>query len=263
MKGTGRVRLAANLSYLFTELPMPARFAAAREAGFDGVEIPFPYDLAARELHRAAEAEGLAVVAMTCPPPNWAGGRRGFPAEPDNEARFRSDFVRALRYAEVLKSRHIQVMAGNAEGPEARARLVENLAWACQRAPHTSLLLQAASPLVHPGAFLSDLDLTLAVIAEVGAANLGLQFDIWHIQALTGDVLAAWDRTAPLVRHVQIAGYPERNEPLAGVIDFPGLFARMKASRYAGWVAAEYVPARRTLSGLGWMAAARALMGGG
>lgn len=256
------MQLAANLSYLFTELPMLARFAAAREAGFTGVEIPFPYDLAARELHRAAEAEGLSFVAMACPPPNWAGGPRGFAAEPGNEARFRSDFVRALRYAEVLKSRHIQIMTGMAEGEAARARLVDNLAWACQRAPHSSLLLQPVAPQAHPGAFLCDLELALAVIAEVGAANLGLQFDVWHIQALTGDVLAAWDRAAPLVRHVQISGYPERTEPLAGVVDFPGLFARMAAARYGGWVAAEYVPARRTLSGLGWMAAARALGGG-
>lgn len=255
------VQLAANLSYLFTELPMLARFAAAREAGFAGVEIPFPYDLAAPELRRAAQAEGLHFVAMACPPPNWAGGPRGFPAEPGREARFRSDFVRALRCAEVLKSRHIQIMVGKGEGPEARARLVENLAWACQRAPHGSLLLEPVAREVHPDAFLSDLDLALAVIEEVGAPNLGLQFDVCHIHALTGDVVAAWDRAAHLVRHVQIAGWPGRTEPLAGVIDFPGLAARVKAGNYAGWVAAEYVPARRTLSGLGWMAAARALMG--
>lgn len=253
------MQLAANISYLFTELPMPARFTAAREAGFAGVEIPFPYDLAARDLHRAAKAEGLAFACMACPPPNWAGGPRGFAAEPGNEARFRSDFVRALRYGEVLESRHIQIMAGFAEGPEARAVLIDNLRWACHRAPHASLLLEPVSPQARPGAFLSDLDLVREVIAEVGAPNLGLQFDVWHVQALTGNVLAAWDRVAPMVRHVQISGYPDRAEPLAGTIDFAALFQRMKAAHYGGWVAAEYAPARGTLAGLGWMAAARAI----
>ncbi len=260
-EGGAGVQLAANLSYLFTELPMMERFAAAREAGFTGIEIPFPYDLSARALHRAAEAEGLAFTAMACPPPNWAGGARGFAAEAGREARFRSDFVRALRFAEVLKARHIRIMAGTAEGAEAQARLLDNLSWACQRAPHASLLLEPTSHQAQPGAFLCDLDQAAAVVGEVGGPNLGLLFDVWHIQALTGDVLAAWDRVAPLVRHVQISGYPERAEPLAGVIDFPALFARMRATRFGGWVVAEYAPARGTQAGLGWMAVARGLIG--
>ena len=37
-------RFAANLSLLFTEYPLPARFAHAAAAGFTAVEIQFPYD---------------------------------------------------------------------------------------------------------------------------------------------------------------------------------------------------------------------------
>ncbi|MDX1801273.1 MAG: hydroxypyruvate isomerase, partial [Marinobacter sp.] len=43
-------RFAANLTLLFTELPFLERFAAARKAGFDGVEYLFPYDWAPDEL---------------------------------------------------------------------------------------------------------------------------------------------------------------------------------------------------------------------
>ena len=38
-------KLAANLSLLFAPLPMLERIRAAAKAGFDGVEIQFPYDL--------------------------------------------------------------------------------------------------------------------------------------------------------------------------------------------------------------------------
>ena len=117
---------AANLTYLFTELPMQQRFAAARRAGFQGVEILFPYDLAVKELVRCAEATGLEFVLLNTPPPNWAGGPRGFAAVPGSEERFRRDFDRSLRFAQALRSRHLHVMAGKAEGPAARRCLIEN-----------------------------------------------------------------------------------------------------------------------------------------
>ena len=248
------MRLAANLTYLFTELPMMERFPAAAAMGFEGVEIPFPYDLSARDLGQAAHAAGLEFVAMAAPPPNWAGGPRGFAAQPGGEGRFRNDFMRALRYGEVLRARHIQVIPGLGTGPEAHATLIANLDWAVRRAPHASILIEPVSSRDLPGAYLDDLDLAVDCIRQIGAPNLGLQFDIWHLHAITGDVLAAWERAAPLVRHVQISGWPGRAEPLPGsAIDYAALLARMRKSGYAGWIAAEYAPARGTRAGLGWM----------
>ena len=135
-------RFAANLTFLFTELPMLDRFAAAKAAGFDGAEVLFPYDLAARELSAACHGAGLEFVLLNTPPPNWAGGPRGFAAVPGSEERFRRDFDRSLRFAQALRSRHLHVMAGKAEGPAARRCLIENLRWACARAPHASLVIE-------------------------------------------------------------------------------------------------------------------------
>ena len=176
-------RFAANLTMLFTELPMLERFAAAADAGFQGVEILFPYDIPARDLSRAAIAAGLEFVLMNTPPPNWAGGPRGFAAEPGREDRFRSDFDRALRFAEALRARHVHIMAGYAEGPDARATFTRNLAWAADRAPHVSLMIEPLNPMDQPGYFLADFDLAAEIIAQVGAPNLGLQFDSYHAQA--------------------------------------------------------------------------------
>lgn len=246
-------RFAANLTMLFTEVPMRDRFAAAAAAGFTGVEILYPYDCPAHDLTRPAIAAGLEIVLINAPPPNWAGGPRGFAAEPGLEDRFRSDFTRALRVAEALRARHVQVMAGRASGPAARAVLVQNLTWAARRAPHASLLIQPMSEAHRSGLFLTGFDLAADIIAEVGAPNLGLQFDAAHAQTLTGDAVATFIRHAGIIRHVQIAGHPDRNEPDGGTIDWPALFAAMTEAGYNGWVGAKYTPARLTETGLGWL----------
>ena len=246
-------RLAANLTYLFTELPMMRRFAAARRAGFDGVEILFPYDLAARELAQGAQAAGLAFVLMNTPPPNWAGGPRGFAAEPGNEARFRSDFDRALRYAEALGTEHLHIMAGKAAGTQARRTMVANLAWAAARAPRLSLTIEPINPEDMPGYFLDNFDLAAEILAEVGAPNLGLQFDAYHARVIHGDVLELWQRMAPLVRHVQIAGHPGRHEPDGADGESHAFLRALDQSGYRGWVSAEYVPRGSTEAGIGWV----------
>lgn len=246
-------RFAANLTMLFTELPMLDRFAAAAEAGFEGVEILFPYDLAAPEMARAAIAAGVEIVLINAPPPNWTGGPRGFAAVPGLEERFRRDFERGLRVGQALRARHIHLMAGRAEGPEARAVFVENLKWAIERAPHASLTIEPINRTDMPGYFLSDYDTAMEIIDEVAAPNLGLQFDAYHAQMITGDMVAAWEKVAPLVRHIQIAGHPGRFEPDVGDIDYPAFFQMLDEWVYHGWVSAEYNPQRQTGHGLDWL----------
>ena len=246
-------RFAANLTFLFTELPMLDRFAAAKAAGFDGVEILFPYDLVISDLIRAAQEAGLQFVMLNTPPPNWAGGPRGFAAQPGREERFRRDFDRALRFAQALSARHIHIMAGKAEGAAAEAVFIDNLRWAAARAPHASLLIEPANRIDLPGYFLSDFDQANAIIDAVSAPNLGLLFDAYHAHVITGDAIAAFAKHAGSVRHVQIAGAPDRCEPLGGLIDYPAFFRQVDASDYRGWVAAEYKPQTTTEAGLRWL----------
>ena len=252
------MHFCANLTVLFTELPMIDRFTAAKNAGFEGVEILFPYDLAAKELTRAALATGLDIVLMNCPPPNWAGGPRGFAAETPNKDRFRKDFVRALRVAEALRVRHLHIMSGKAEGDEARACMIDNLIWACDRAPNLSLTIEPINRDTMPGYFLCDYDQAAGIIRDVARPNLSMQFDTFHAQAITGDVHATFDAYRDMIEHVQVGSYPARNEPGPGVIDFPGFFARLRAADYRGWISAEYAPAGMTSDGLGWLGAAQA-----
>lgn len=246
-------RFAANLTMLFAELPFLDRFEAAREAGFEGVEVLFPYDAPPQETRDRIVLNDLTFVLMNTPPPNWAGGDRGFAAVPGAGDRFRHDFDRCLRYAGVLRPRHIHIMAGIAEGPEAEAAYLANLAWAAARAPTMSLTIEPINRVDMPGYFLSDFETAVAILDRVGAPNLALQFDAYHAQRITGDARAAWDRFGARAVHVQIAGHPGRHEPEGGDIDWPAFFAGLDAGGYRGWVSAEYNPKGPTRDGLGWL----------
>lgn len=243
----------ANLSWLFTELPFMDRFKAAKQAGFDAVEVLFPYDCPAQEMRDQLIWNDLVFVLMNCPPPNATGGPQGFAAIPGLTDRFRRDFERTLRYAQVLKPRHIHIMAGVAEGPAAEACFTENLRWAAARAPEQSLTIEPINRHDMPGYFLDDYDLAARILDAVAAPNLGLQFDAYHAHRITGDVAATWAAHGARARHIQIAGFPGRHEPAGGEIDYPAFFARLDRDGYAGWVSAEYSPAGDTAAGLGWM----------
>ncbi len=252
-------RFAANLSWLFADRPLIARIAAARAAGFDGVEILFPYDEPAAAIAEAARLARMPVVLINCPPPNWTGGARGHAAVPGGEAQFEKDFDRALRFARVLGAAHLHLMAGEAAGPAARATYVRNLRWAAARAPGQSLTIEPINRTDMPGYFLADFDEALAILDEVAAPNLQLQFDAYHAQMIHGDAAGLWRRCAARVAHVQVAGMPGRHEPAGGDIDYPSFFRLLDRTGYTGWVSAEYRPAGTTEAGLAWLAAARAV----
>lgn len=246
-------RFAANLSWLFPDLPFMERFAAAKAAGFDAVEVLYPYDHPTQAIRDALVWNDLTFVLMNCPPPNATGGPQGFAAVPGLEDRFRRDFDRTLRFARVLKPRHIHVMSGAAEGPEAEAALVQNLRWAAARAPGQSLTIEPINRQDMPGWFLGDYATAARVLDSVTAPNIALQFDAYHAHRITGDVIAAWTEHGHRAAHVQIAGFPGRHAPAGGEIDWPGFFARLDADGYAGWISAEYAPEGETAAGLGWM----------
>ncbi|PIE11928.1 MAG: hydroxypyruvate isomerase [Rhodobacterales bacterium] len=246
-------RFCANLSMLFPDLPLPQRIGAARAAGFEAVEILFPYEVNSAELLGPLRQTGLPLALINGPPPSYAGGPRGFAAIPGGQARFAADLRRALRYVDALGAQHLHLMAGVAEGPKARAAFVENLRHAVQTAPAQSFTIEPLNPADMPGYFLSDFDVAMDILDEIDAPNLHLQFDAYHAHRITGDVMGTWAKTRRRVAHVQIAGYPGRHEPTGGEIDYPEVFAMLDADGYDGWVSAEYNPKGDTVAGLGWL----------
>ena len=238
---------AASLETLWTELHPMERPAAAARAGFAWVEMPFPYDLNAADLRRELIRRGLRLALMACPPPNYTGGPRGFAALPGAEGRFRRDLTRALRYAELLRPRVLQILPGEGEGE--RDVLVANLAWAADRAEAQRLVVEPAEGQAALGTF----DAAVAILDEVGAPNLSLLFDTVHAQEIVGDVERAWARYGARVGHVQVAQGPGRGAPGTGGLDLPALAAAIEAAGYDGPVGAEYHPGGPTDASLGWL----------
>ncbi|MDW3223790.1 MAG: TIM barrel protein [Paracoccaceae bacterium] len=251
-------KIAANLSHLWPEIPYLDRFDAAAEAGFEGVEVLFPYDMPAKDTQRALLKSGLPMVLINAPPPNYTGGARGFAAVPELDDRFRFDLRRALRYCEALRVPMLHVMTGAAEGTEARETLIANLRWASEQVPENmTLLLEPLNTVSMPGYYLNDYELAADILNELGISNIALQFDTFHAQTIHGDALEVYEKHKLLVRHIQIGDAPDRTTPGQGDVNFNAFFDRLKADGYAGWVSAEYTPGPQTEDSLSWLHALR------
>ena len=249
-------RYAANLTMLFTEVPSLDRPGLAQQAGFDGIEILFPYDYPAKDYTTAIAGMPLALI--NTPPGDWAAGDRGHAAVPGLESRFRDGFLRAADLATRWNADRVHIMAGVARGPEATQLYTEHLGWAAAQAPDLTITIEPLNADDMPGYFLNDFDQAARILADLDNPKIGLQFDLWHAARIHGDAQAVWDKHKAIVNHVQIAGFPTRAEPGGGGFDLTSLFRDLDAMEYKGWVAAEYRPARATVHGLAWLAALKA-----
>lgn len=247
-------RFAANLSFLFTELPFLDRFAAAAKEGFKGVEFMFPYAFAAEDIRARLDATGLELVLFNLPPGHWDKGERGFAALPDRADEFASAVDLALGYAETLGCKRLHVMAGLRDHGANRADYIANLrtaaAWAAPQG--VDILIEPINTRDMPGYFLNRTADALSVIGEAGAANLRLQFDIYHRHVSEGGVEEAIRAVAPIAGHMQCASPPDRGEPDRGDLDYKSIFKLIDEAGYRGWIGCEYKPRGTTLDGLAW-----------
>lgn len=245
---------AANLSLLWAELPYLDRFDAAANAGFLSVEVQFPYDCPAKETQAALGRNGLELVLINAPPPNYTGGERGFAALPGGEERFDYDMRRAFRYAQALGVQMVHVMAGEASGPQARDTMIGNLQRAADAAPKgITLTIEPLCPQAMPGYFLNDYALAAEILAQVDRPNVVLQFDSFHAQMIHGDAAKVFDQYTDVIKHVQLGDTPRRGAPGTGNIDFAALIHLIRQSGYQGYVSGEYIPGSPTDETLDWM----------
>jgi hydroxypyruvate isomerase len=254
-------RFAANLTFLFNEVPFLDRFAEAAQAGFRAVEFLSPYEFNAREVAERARANKLEVVLFNAALGNWHAGDRGLASLPGREHEFAAELATALRYAKELGTTRLHVMAGLLPAdatPEERARRVRtyanNLRIACDEAgaAGVTVLIEPINPRDIPHYLLNTQAEAHAIRAEVGAPNLKVQMDFYHCQIVEGDLVEKFRRWQPHIGHVQIAGVPGRHEPDTGEISYPFIFRTLDELGYAGWIGCEYRPRTTTAAGLPW-----------
>lgn len=251
-------RFAANLSFLFQEWSPEARFVAARETGFKGVEVPFPYDFGLGRLGDLLAMNGLELVSFNAPAGNWDAGERGLAAQPGRKGEFFDGLERAFDLADFVDAKRVHVMAGtipeDADFDLVYDTYVGNLKRAAKeaRARGLTVMIEPIAPAVIPEYMLATPEQALAVIADVDDPGLGLMLDVFHAQNAQGRLSETIEAGMASLFHVQIAGVPDRAEPDAGEVHYPYLFDLLDAHGYGGWVGLEYRPRMGTLVGLKW-----------
>ncbi|TKW63738.1 MAG: TIM barrel protein [Paracoccus denitrificans] len=244
-------RFSAHLGYMFTELPLERRFAAAAEAGFADVEHPAPFALPAARCRVLLAENGLSMVQISSG--SGAAGQKGLAALPGHEQAFRDDLLRALDYAEEIGCPLLHPMAGIAVPDQNGAVWSENIAFAMEAAGNcpVAIFVEPISRAAVPGYFLHRLDQYLFLTAPMDPAPLVL-VDSYHA-AMNGEDAAAFIRANPSrIAHVHIADAPGRHEPGTGGYDFRPLDAALHDIGYRGVIGCEYLPAGETRAGLSW-----------
>lgn len=264
-------KFAANLHYLFSEVPFLDRFEAAASAGFKAVEFQIPYDYPPEDLASRLRETGLQMVLLDTPPGDWDRGERGLAALPGRETEYRDGVAAAIDYARALDCELVHVVAGcvpdGVSRGEAEAVYKSNLthaAEACRTANVTVVIepINGALGMVDgrptyttegmPGYFLNFSDQARRIIDELDNDNIALHLDCYHMQLLEGHLAATLDANMDILRHVQVSGVPGRHEPDIGEIHYPFIFDFLDERGYQGWVGCEYRPKGDTLAGLGW-----------
>jgi len=253
------LRFCANVTALYPGLGLAPSLEAAAADGFDAVELRAPYSVSPEDFAALLAAHGLGCVQFNLPMGDFAAGERGITCLPGREGEFRAGVARALDYARAAGVRQINAPAGifpaGADPAAVEEVFVANMRLAAQMLGAEGIVLQL-EPVNRrdmPGAYVATTDDYERLAARIGAPNLRLQYDFYHMQIMQGDLIATFRRLAPVISHVQIADNPGRHEPGSGEINYDFILAELARAGYAGWIGLEYAPRGRVADGLGFL----------
>ncbi len=248
-------KFSANLGFLWTDRPLPDAIRAANAAGFDAVECHWPYDTPAKDVKSALEETGLRMLGLNTRRGDVAAKENGLAALPGREAEAHAAIDEAIAYAVSVDAACIHVMAGVAKGVEARYRFIDSLVYACDQAARhdRTILIEPLNQYDAPGYFLRTTQQAEDIIEDVGAPNLKMMFDCYHVGRTEGDVIAQLKRRLPIIGHIQFASVPDRGTPDHGEVDYQTVFSQIQTLGWATPLGAEYKPKGETGVSLAWM----------
>ncbi|MET3998692.1 TIM barrel protein [Marinobacterium sp. MBR-109] len=253
------LRFAANLSLLFTERPLLERFAAARAAGFSAVEIQFPYLWGLEAVADALDDQQQELILINIPAGDWANGDRSLCCDPTRQDEFADGLGLAIEWAQQLNVPRLNFLAGVTPSGQDEQRvqqtLESNLKLAAQQCHKAGieLLIEAINTEDLPGFRLHHSDQVVDLIHHLGLTGARLQYDLYHMQIMEGNLISTLSRLSSHIGHIQIADVPGRHEPGSGEINFSNLFKAIEAMGYSGYISLEYNPSGRTETSLEWL----------
>ncbi len=252
-------RFAANLTMLFTEYPFLERFDRAARAGFDAVEFLFPYDEDVSAIREALDRNGLTQVLFNLPAGDFAGGERGIANDPRRVSEFKEGAGRALEIAGQLDCHQLNCLIGlelDDVTPEKQwETVVDNLRYAADQAESAGVrqVVEPLNSIDTPGFLLTSTPGALRLLDDVGSDNLRIQYDIYHMQRMEGNLAATLRQHIDRIGHIQVADSPARNQPGTGEINYPFIFKTLDEIGYDGWIGCEYKPEPNTEASLSWL----------
>ncbi|MBI2957489.1 MAG: hydroxypyruvate isomerase [Chloroflexi bacterium] len=252
-------KFSANLTWMFGEVGFLERFERVAQAGFKGVEFMFPYEFKAGQLAELLDKHHLEQVLLNLPAGDWQKGERGIACLPGREAEFQEGVGRSVEYAKALKCSRVNCLVGitpaGVPANKVRETMVSNLRFAAQTLDKAGvrLLVEALNSRDAPGFHLVHTQDVVKLLEEVNHPNAWLQYDIYHMQVMEGNLTQTIRDNVKRIAHMQLGDVPGRHEPGSGEINFPNLFRFIDESGYDGWIGCEYKPAGKTEDGLGWV----------
>lgn len=249
------VKLSANLGMLWTELELCDAIVAAGRAGFDAVEVHWPYITHALEVAFTLEETGLALISLNTVAGDLARGDFGLAAVPNREPEARTAIDKAFAYAADASSMWVHVLAGLSEGSQAEIVYLNNLRYAASKGREYGIgvLIEPMSQEARPGYFLRTVDQAARTLNELAEPNVKMLYDCYHAAMAGCDLLTSITDNLRSIGHIQFASIPDRAEPDAGDVDYSRLIPLIIQAGYTGYFGAEYRPALTTDLGLGWM----------
>ncbi len=253
------LQFTANLSLLFTELDLIDRFKAAKQCGFDAVEIQFPYSIPAEKIKQVLIENQLKLVLFNVEADDLLQGGEGLAAVPEKQALFLKALQHCKSYAKILQPEAINILPGRCTNPKRTSEYLTTFR------NNLSIALDTFSPLgiktvfeaintidmpdfiVHNGRQMSD------IMEQLNHPMLYMQYDIYHMQMMDEDILQFIQNNSDKIGHIQFADVPGRGQPGTGTIEFEKLFTTIEQSNYNGWVGAEYKPEGDTLQSFDWL----------
>lgn len=253
------IKLSANISMLFTEVPFLRRIKRCADNGFAGIEFLFPYEFKIEEIKEKIEKYNIKIVLHNLPAGKWESGERGIACHPDRIEEFKNGVDLAIKYANALNVKQLNCLSGikpaDLDEQIALDTLIDNLKYAAGKLKehNIKLLVEPINNYDIPGFILNSTKRAIQIMDLVGSDNIFLQYDVYHAQRMEGEILGNIKKYFDRIAHIQIADNPGRNEPGTGEINYKNIFKFLNNQNYQGWVGCEYKPEKETAVGLSWI----------
>lgn len=240
------MKLAANISLMFNDLPLEKRIKKAAELEFQGVEVQFPYELPVEKWQQLLKEANLPLVLINLPAGDFMQGGDGLACHPQRQTEFKQALELSLPYIEKLQPKVVNVLAGRqVAGFTHQAcleQLAANLTLVCKTLASfpVTVTCEPINNLDQPNYLTPTIADWQQLAKQVKQPNFSLQLDFYHAAKMGDSITQIISEQNKTIGHIQFADFPGRSYPGSGQLNLQQAFQQLKQQSYQGWLAAEF-----------------------